>query len=109
MGREGQEAARFYRRTPQQASAVKMALFTRRENPPFYPNYQRYKPFLRRDFLEQCVYCERTEVYLGGEELFEVEHFRPASTFPHLSSAYPNLYYSCRGCNGHKSSKWPSE
>ena len=61
------------------------------------------------DFLVRCAYCERTEAYLGGEEAFEVDHFRPRSKFPDLICAYDNLYYACRGCNGHKWETWPSE
>jgi hypothetical protein len=57
----------------------------------------------------RCAYCERTEDYLGGEEAFEVEHFKPKSKFPDLICSYANLYYVCRGCNGHKSETWPSE
>jgi 5-methylcytosine-specific restriction endonuclease McrA len=86
-----------------------MALFARRENPPVESNYRGYKPFLRRDFLVQCAYCERTEEYLGGEEASEVEHFKPKSKFPDLICAYDNLYYVCRGCNGHKWETWPSQ
>lgn len=86
-----------------------MALFSRRENPPTYSNYREYKPFLRRDFLARCAYCERPEQYLGGDEVFEVEHFRPKGKFPALLCAYNNLYYVCRPCNGHKSETWPSE
>jgi len=86
-----------------------MALFSRRETPPEYANYQAYKPHLRRDFLARCAYCERTEAYLGGEEAFEVEHFKPRSKFWDLICAYDNLYYVCRKCNGHKSETWPSE
>jgi hypothetical protein len=86
-----------------------MALFARRENPPATSNYREHKPFLRRDFLERCAYCERTEVYLGGDEAFEVEHFKPKSKFPDLICVYDNLYYVCRGCNGHKWETWPSE
>ena len=85
-----------------------MAVFTRRENPPPTSNYRAHRPFLRRDFLERCAYCERTEEYLGGEEAFEIEHFKPKSRFPELICAYHNLYYACRGCNGHKSETWPS-
>lgn len=85
-----------------------MALFARRENPPAKLNYRDYKPFLRRDFLVRCAYCERTEEYLGGEDAFEVEHFKP-KRFPDLIFSYGNLYYACRGCNGHKSETWPSE
>lgn len=86
-----------------------MALFTRRENPPVQSNYREYKPFLRLDFRARCAYCERTEEYLGGEEGFEVEHFKPKSKFPDLTCSYENLYYACRGCNGHKWETWPSE
>jgi len=86
-----------------------MALFVRRENPPGKTNYREYKPFLRRDFRALCAYCERTEEYLGGEESFEVEHFKPKSKFPGLTCAYHNLYYACRGYNGHKWETWPSE
>jgi uncharacterized protein (TIGR02646 family) len=86
-----------------------MALFARREIPPATSNYREYGPFLRRDFLGRCAYCERTEEYLGGTEAFEVEHFKPKSKFPDLICDYKNLYYACRGCNGHKSETWPSE
>ena len=59
--------------------------------------------------MQTCAYCERPEAYLGGEEAFEVEHFRPKAQFKDLIFAYPNLYYACRGCNSHKSNTWPSE
>jgi hypothetical protein len=64
---------------------------------------------MRADFQTRCAYCERPEEYLGGEEAFEVEHFRPKSKFPQLDCDYSNLYYACRGCNAHKSETWPSE
>lgn len=86
-----------------------MAVFRRRESPPYHSDYQGYRPFLRRDFLARCAYCERTEGYLGGDEAFEVEHFRPRSKFPDLICAYGNLYYVCRKCNAHKSETWPSD
>jgi uncharacterized protein (TIGR02646 family) len=86
-----------------------MGLFSRRESPPHHPNYQNYRPFLRRDFLARCAYCERTEDYLGGEEAFEVEHFKPSSKFPELICVYSNLYYVCGKCNRHKSETWPSD
>lgn len=85
-----------------------MPVFTRRENPPHFPNYLSYKPFLRKDFEYRCVYCERTETHLGGEEAFEVEHFKPKAKFPRLVCEYGNLYYACRRCNGHKWRTWPS-
>lgn len=46
---------------------------------------------------------------IGGEEVFEVEHFKPRGKFPHLDCVYGNLYYVCRKCNAHKSETWPSE
>jgi hypothetical protein len=85
-----------------------MALFSRQINPPTLNNSRQYKPYLRVDFRTRCAYCERPEAYLGGEELFEVEHFRPRKKFPELDCTYTNLYYACRGCNSHKSETWPS-
>jgi hypothetical protein len=86
-----------------------MAIFKRRESPPDYPELRRFTPHLRRDFVFQCAYCERTESYFGGQEIFEIDHFRPASKFPELSRSYENLYYVCSKCNRHKSDTWPSE
>lgn len=86
-----------------------MGLFNRQETPSRYSDPKAYKPFLRRDFRQQCAYCERTETFLGGEEAFEVDHFKPRRKFPELSAVYPNLYYCCRRCNLYKSSTWPAE
>jgi hypothetical protein len=86
-----------------------MAFFNRQENPPQYSDAKVYKSFLRQDFRRQCAYCERTEAFLGGEEAFEVDHFKPRQRFPELASVYRNLYYSCRKCNLYKSSTWPSD
>lgn len=86
-----------------------MALFERRETPGRYADPREYRPFLRRDFRRMCAYCERTEVYLGGEEHFEVDHFKPTKIATELKCYYPNLYYACRKCNQYKSSKWPSD
>jgi len=46
---------------------------------------------------------------LGGEEFFEIDHFRPASKFRNQVTHYPNLYYSCGKCNRHKGNTWPSD
>lgn len=85
-----------------------MALFDRRETPGPYTDAIEYKPFLQSDFRRMCAYCERTEVFLGGAEQFEIDHFKPQSSFPELRTYYPNLYYVCRKCNQYKSSKWPT-
>lgn len=85
-----------------------MSLFVRRESPPAFTDHAAYVPYLRRDFLYRCAYCERTEIYMGGEESFSIDHFRPQAKFPKLKALYENLYYCCRSCNGHKSSTWPT-
>ena len=86
-----------------------MSQFFRRQSPPQYNEYQKYRPFLRLDFRQLCAYCERSEFVLGGEELFEIDHFRPTNRFPELTAHYANLYYACGKCNRHKGSTWPSE
>ena len=85
-----------------------MSRFQRRESPPQFDDHAQYKPFLRRDFRYLCAYCERSEVTVGGDEFFEVDHFRPVKHFPHLRTSYPNLYWVCGPCNRRKGSSWPS-
>ncbi len=43
-------------------------------------------------------------------DAMEVDHFRPKGRpeSAHLRLAWTNLYYCCRRCNHHKSSKWPN-
>jgi hypothetical protein len=86
-----------------------MAIFTRRETPPRFRDFRRYIPHLRKDFIFQCAYCERTESYFGGQEAFEIDHFRPFDKFKELRNTYENLYYVCGKCNRHKSDSWPSD
>ena len=65
---------------------------------------------LRRDFDDRCCYCTGSTDEKGGEENFDVEHFRPKGRkeFSHLGFEYSNLYYACRGCNLAKGSQWPN-
>ena len=86
-----------------------MSRFVRHENPPYFQNYQDYRPFLRRDFRFFCAYCERNEFVLGGSEFFEIDHFRPVHLFPEHTSRYTNLYYVCGKCNWHKGRTWPTD
>jgi len=58
-----------------------MARFNRQQTPPSYSDPKKYLPFLRYDFQRQCAYCERTESFLGGEDHFEVDHFKPEQKF----------------------------
>lgn len=66
---------------------------------------------LRRDFADRCCYCTGSTIEKGGEENFDVEHFRPQSVreFAHLAYDYRNLYYACRGCNLAKGKRPVSE
>jgi hypothetical protein len=66
-------------------------------------------PALKRDFVGRCCYCTGSTLEKGGEENFDVEHFRPRgrAEFAHLEFTYSNLYYACRGCNLAKGPKWP--
>lgn len=86
--------------------------FERSTGVPEFTNYQDYRPYLRKDFLGHCAYCTGHEDEMGGEEHFEIDHFRPKSRaeFSHLVNDYNNLYYSCHGCNrkGAKGENWPS-
>lgn len=84
--------------------------FNRSQNVPRFTNYQDYRPFLRQDFLSHCAYCTGHEIELGGEDHFEIDHFRPRSKFPRQINNYRNLYYACRGCNriGAKGEQWPT-
>ncbi|MBI3057792.1 MAG: HNH endonuclease [Deltaproteobacteria bacterium] len=85
--------------------------FQRGKNVPRLSNYQDYRPYLRRDFLRHCAYCTGHEDEMGGEEHYEIDHYRPMSKFPKLTNKYSNLYYSCHGCNkrGAKGNNWPSK
>ncbi|MEZ5401422.1 MAG: HNH endonuclease [Bryobacteraceae bacterium] len=87
-----------------------MAQFTRRTPPPGpFVNYQRFKSFLREDFRFQCAYCNITEAYRRGSDVFGVDHFRPRAHFPDLATTYSNLYYACNKCNSIKGSRFPTE
>lgn len=85
-----------------------MGIVRRRQQPPMYADYRRYKPHLRVDFRFRCCYCSIHESNWGDETHFAVEHFRPKSAFPELETEYSNLYYACNRCNGYKGDKWPS-
>jgi hypothetical protein len=85
-----------------------LSQFSRKQTPPRFTNHRGYLPFLRIDFRRRCAYCERPEAYLGGEDFFTVDHFRPASKFPELTTHYPNLYYACGRCNQYKGGVWPT-
>lgn len=80
----------------------------RRVQPPSYSFYARYKPFLKQEFMSRCVYC-RLPDGLKGEDNFGVDHYRPQSKFPELTTTYTNLFYACNCCNRRKGNFWPTE
>ncbi len=88
-----------------------MPLFARRlPHPGPFADCRRYKPRLREDFRFQCAYCNISEGYRRGSEIFGVDHFRPKATFPELAEVYTNLYYyCCANCNSTKGSRYPDE
>jgi hypothetical protein len=70
-------------------------------------DYSAFRPFVREDFLRQCAFCLFAELLAGGEENFELDHFRPRQRFPELVNDFYNLYYSCHPCNHIKRDSWP--
>lgn len=74
-----------------------------------YADYKKYKPALRSEFVRKCVYCRVPD--LSNVHTFAVEHYRPKSDarFAHLSTSWPNLFYSCTLCNSYKGTYWPSD
>lgn len=86
-----------------------MPKLSRRKTVSQFSTYQSYKSYLREDFQYRCVYCAIHENENGGPRGFTVEHFRPKSLFPHLTTDYENLLYGCNVCNPYKGNDWPSD
>lgn len=85
-----------------------MPIFSHRSPTPFSTtDYRRFRPYIREDFEHCCAYCLLPEQLAGGQENFELDHFRPRSRFAHLVSEYSNLYYACHVCNREKRDHWP--
>ncbi len=80
----------------------------RTQTPPQYSDYRRYKPYLKKEFSNKCVYCRKSDALedIGG---FHVEHYRPKHQFKHLVTDYKNLYYSCAACNRYKDNYWSDD
>jgi|SRR5690554_1088779 len=69
--------------------------------------YGKYRPELRLEAKEKCVYCGIHENSLGGSDSFHVEHYKPKSKFSKLEKEFENLFYACAICNRFKSNDWP--
>ncbi len=82
-----------------------------RSSPPHFNDYHDYKPFLETDFNGRCAYCN----LIDNRSMvpFEIDHFIPRKVFeksrPELETKYENLIYSCKKCNGAKSSKFDGD
>lgn len=71
--------------------------------------YGNYRPELRLEAKEKCVYCAIHENALGGGDSFHIEHYKPKSKFAKLEKEFENLFYACAICNRFKSNDWPKE
>jgi len=70
-------------------------------------DYPAFRPHVQNDFGRTCAYCLLEELLAGGEENFELDHFKPKSLFPLLVKDFYNLYWSCHPCNRIKLNYWP--
>lgn len=87
-----------------------MAFFLRTSPAPHVSGgYRAFRPYVRADFSRRCAYCLMDEFLAGGEENFEMDHFRPKSRFPGLQDDFYNIYYACHPCNQMKRDCWPPD
>jgi hypothetical protein len=75
----------------------------RRHGPRGWRDYQKYRPWLRDEFMFRCVYCLDREVWRDMRERMHIDHFQPQTLRRDLECEYTNLLYLCPACNGHKS------
>lgn len=68
---------------------------------PKLSSYRRYKKYLRKEFLGQCIYCRMPDSVMGLAQ-FGADHYLPQSRYPHLATTYSNLFYCCNSCNSYK-------
>jgi uncharacterized protein (TIGR02646 family) len=72
-------------------------------NGPELSSYRKYKKQLQEDFNQRCGYTDCPDFWFGGVTNFQIDHFKPKSKFPALTTHYPNLVYSCAFVNRAKS------
>lgn len=78
----------------------------RRLHPGPFTKPEQYKPYLREEFANKCVYCRMPDT-MKDYEMYGVDHYRPKSIFPKLLTTYSNLFYCCNPCNRRKREYWP--
>ena len=76
-------------------------------DPPKYKSHNAYREYLRKSANYSCAYCTISESESPGST-FNIDHFRPKTLFPDLSSECSNLRYSCPRCNSYKGDLWIS-
>jgi hypothetical protein len=82
---------------------------TRRLSPGPYTHYKTYKPYLRTEFENKCIYCRRPDTnHPNDKDAFGVDHYWPQQHFPDLECDYSNLYYACNKCNSYKDDYFPA-
>ena len=75
----------------------------RRHGPDGYPEYGRFKDWLRDEFQFRCAYCLYREIWeRRGWRRFEIDHIEPQTLAPHRVVEYDNLAYACDACNNFK-------
>lgn len=70
--------------------------------PAGYTNLQRFRDWVRDEFIFRCVYCLRRETWEPDHHVFESDHLAPVSLDKTRELDYSNLLYACRVCNGKK-------
>jgi hypothetical protein len=86
----------------------------KRRNPPssIRKNKKHFRsdalPSLLADFGRRCAYCLSHSECVGGDNAFEIDHFRPTSKGGSYTN-YQNLFLACRQCNKHKLNFWPDD
>ena len=79
-----------------------------RSTPTPCTNYEDYREPLRHDFWHSCAYCSVAESEARGIG-FQIDHYYPKDTYPHLKASYSNLMWSCQRCNRDKSNYPPKD
>lgn len=69
---------------------------------PEMSHYRKYKKQLRDDFHGRCGYTDCRDFWFGGVSTFQIDHFKPKSKYPELTTRYDNLVYSCSFANNAK-------
>ncbi len=75
----------------------------RRHGPGGWSDYQKYRPWLRDEFMFRCAYCLDREVWRDMRERLHIDHFQPQALRKDLKCEYTNLLYLCPACNSQKS------